>query len=116
MRSLIRALWAKITGKNLLPKYDFVQLPDEEVTSVKILEGKYKDIIYSYGSVSLNEVGQTTLTFSFEVKQSGQHAADSLNVDEEFHKMIGDILTDIIIKEVQLNESIRNLDTEKSYL
>ena len=81
-------------------RYMFVSREDEDFASIMIKDGKFKDVIYNYGRVSipeednLNEDG--TLPFRFEYTIIDNVGIPRDNFDEEFFTLIGDILVDII--------------------
>jgi len=80
--------------------YTFVSQEDEDFASIMIKDGKFKDVIYNYGKVSipeednLNEDG--TLPFRFEYTIIDNVGIPREEFDEEFFTFIGDILVDII--------------------
>ena len=80
--------------------YMFVSQEDEDFASIMIKDGKFKDVIYNYGKVSipeednLNEDG--TLPFSFEYTIIDNVGIPRENFEEDFFTLIGDILVDII--------------------
>ena len=80
--------------------YTFVSQENEDFASVMIKDGKFKDVIYNYGKVSipeednLNEDG--TLPFSFEYTIIDNVGIPRENFEEDFFTLIGDILVDII--------------------
>ena len=80
--------------------YMFVSQEDEDFASIMIKDGKFKDVIYNYGKVSipkednLNEDG--TLPFSFEYTIIDNVGIPRENFGEDFFTLIGDILVDII--------------------
>ena len=81
-------------------RYMFVSREDEDFSSIMIKDGKFKDVIYNYGKVSipeednLNEDG--TLPFSFEYTIIDNVGIPRENFEEDFFTLIGDILVDII--------------------
>ena len=81
-------------------RYMFVSRKDEDFASIMIKDGKFKDVIYNYGKVSipkednLNEDG--TLPFSFEYTIIDNVGIPREEFNEEFFTFIGDILVDII--------------------
>ena len=81
-------------------RYMFVSQENEDFASIMIKDGKFKDVIYNYGKVSipeednLNEDG--TLPFRFEYTIIDNVGIPRDNFDEEFFTLIGDILVDII--------------------
>ena len=92
-------------------RYMFVSRKDEDFTSIMIKDGKFKDVIYNYGKVSipeednLNEDG--TLPFRFEYTIIDNVGIPREEFDEEFFTLIGDILVDII-KEQSEEDTIAN--------
>ena len=80
--------------------YMFVSQENEDFASIMIKDGKFKDVIYNYGKVSipeednLNEDG--TLPFRFEYTIIDNVGIPRENFGEDFFTFIGDILVDII--------------------
>ena len=78
----------------------FVSQENEDFASIMIKDGKFKDVIYNYGKVSipeednLNEDG--TLPFRFEYNIIDNVGVPREEFDEEFFILIGDILVGII--------------------
>ena len=78
----------------------FVSREDEDFASIMIKDGKFKDVIYNYGKVSipeednLNEDG--TLPFRFEYTIIDNVEIPRETFGEDFFTLIGDILVDII--------------------
>ena len=91
--------------------YMFVSQENEDFASIMIKDGKFKDVIYNYGKVSipeednLNEDG--TLPFRFEYNIIDNVGIPREEFDEEFFTLIGDILVDII-KEQSEEDTIAN--------
>ena len=87
--------------------YMFVSRKDEDFASIMIKDGKFKDVIYNYGKVSipeednLNEDG--TLLFSFEYTILDNVGIPRENFGEDFFTLIGDILVDIIDEQSEEN-------------
>ena len=65
---------------------------DFETAKIIIKEGQFKDIIYSYGKVSFNESEAPVLSFSYKI-----HSEKIPEDKDSFIKLIGDILSEIII-------------------
>ena len=86
----------------------FVSRKDEDFASIMIKDGKFKDVIYNYGKVSipeednLNEDG--TLPFSFEYTIIDNVGIPRENFGEDFFTLIGDILVDIINEQSEKND------------
>ena len=76
-------------------KYAFVQREGDDFSCVKLLEGKYKGIIYKYGKVKpIEKDGTATLQFEFDILENNGLPRDVF--DKEFFTYIGDILVEII--------------------
>ena len=96
---------------NIKDNYMFVSQENEDFASIMIKDGKFKDVIYNYGKVSipeednLNEDG--TLPFRFEYTIIDNVGIPREEFDEEFFTLIGDILVDII-KEQSEEDTIAN--------
>lgn len=110
---LLATLWDKIQfwkPKKRTPEYRFQDAPMGDGTWVEITSGKYASIVYSYGRVKFSdEIGVPKLSFGYSILHSGHFDLEALQSDQDFVTIIGDILTEIIIK----NESIRNNDTQE---
>ena len=90
--------------------YHFVSSNEEEKkwTGIKLtdLVGKYSDIVYQYGKVSFGEEtdnGEMPLTFHYDVILSADIDEQELQEDLEFKNLLGDILVDILEKQLKEN-------------
>ena len=94
---------------NIKDTYTFVSKKGDQWANVCITEGKFKDVIYNYGKVSINpekENDDGSLPFRFEYNIIDNASIDREEFGEDFFTLIGDILVDII--EEQLKE--KNLE------
>ena len=86
-------------------RYMFVSQENEEWASIMIKDGKFKDVIYNYGKLSipeednLNEDG--TLPFHFEYNIIDNVGIPREEFGEEFFTLIGDILVEIIDEQLE---------------
>ena len=90
-------------------KYTFVSQEGDTWANVCSREGKFKDVIYNYGKVSINhreENANGSLPFRFEYNIIDNASIPRDEFKEDFFTLIGDILVDII--EEQLKE--KNLE------
>jgi hypothetical protein len=89
----------KITSKS----FGYVEKPDSPVYSIKIKEGRFKGVIYSYGKVDLNEDkenDQLALNFKFIISEGNtRYDIDTLNDSRKFKDYISDILKYILEEE-----------------
>ena len=80
-------------------KYIFVSQKGDNWANICIREGKFKDVIYNYGKVSVRsekENADGTLPFRFEYSIIDNASLKRDEFGEEFFILIGDILVDII--------------------
>ena len=78
-------------------RYVFAQRDVDDYSCIKIVEGNYKDIIYTYGHVKFaseeNDKGEIPLKFDYDVLVN----PNKVKVDTiEFQNYIGDILLEVV--------------------
>ena len=83
-------------------KYVFAQRDEDDYSCIKLTEGKFSDIIYSYTKVQFaseeNAQGKLPLKFTYDIKKN----PNNMNTeDEEFRQYIGDILVEVIEKQLE---------------
>ena len=89
--------------------YSFVESNNVEFYGIKLLTGKWKDVLYIYGKVKITEQPEldlATLGFTYNIQDSGEFEADDLINDPEFKDYIGAVLEHIMKN--TLNESEKN--------
>lgn len=103
-------LWEKLLfWKKKTPKYRFQSFEDA-ITWIEITSGVYSGVVFSVSSVKFSdEFGYPKLSFNYNIISYGSIDKESLNSDSGFVTIMGDILTEIIIK----YESPRTNDPEK---
>lgn len=121
MKSHIAALWDKMMfwKKSMTPQYNvdyqLIDSDEGDITGVGIKTGKFAGVLYHYGKARINEEGELArLQFSYTIVSSPTIPIDDLIIDEEFHKFIGDILTDILMSQENKYEEIRNNNLKES--
>ena len=83
-------------------KYVFAQRQQDDYTCIKLVEDKYKDIIYKYGKVSFGEDnpnGTKPLQFQYEIVDNNGIQREQFG--EEFFKLIGDILVEVMEEQIK---------------
>jgi hypothetical protein len=92
--------------------YQFIPSDDEQITGIGILKGKYAGVLYHYGKAKVIEEGEfARLYFDYTIEHTPTFSVHDLTIDQEFHTMIGDILTEILMK--QTNETTRDDDIKE---
>ena len=88
-------------------KYVFVQRDVDDFSCIKIIEGEYKDVIYTYGHVKFapepNKDDRLPLKFTYDVQRNPN------NIDtksEDFRNLIGDILVEVMEEQLKNNQII----------
>ena len=67
--------------------------------AIKILSGKYKNVIYQYGKVNLvprEQIETPTIDFERAVRSCPENLIDTISEDEEFNQLMGDILIELL--------------------
>lgn len=76
---------------------------DKSSVHIKLLTGEYKDTIFKYGKVGVKEEDDKAyLQFNFDVIQS---PIKKLENKLEFRNYIGDLLSTIITKQIDVEET-----------
>jgi hypothetical protein len=94
-------------------------IPKDEGSTVhiRILRGKFKDVVYQYGKVGFDEQpdGSVYLKFIYNIVESSA-PKEELETDVEFKNHIGDILTTIISQNLgeRLNDEFGTDYSEES--
>ena len=83
----------------------FCERIDSDQSAIKITTGKYKDVIYTYGQVSVHEnkeLETCSLKFDYQVQEPvpSHLKQKDLEDSEEFMSYIGDVLTEIICEQL----------------
>ena len=89
---------------NIKDNYTFVSQKGDKWASVCIRKGKFKDVIYNYGKVSVNhreENDNGSLPFRFEYNIIDNVGIPREEFGEEFFTLIGDILVEIIDEQLE---------------
>ena len=100
------------TDKTKNKRYVFAQREGEEHSCVKIVEGKYKDVIYHYGRVAFapeSEMlpdGRLPMKFDYTVDKNPNNL-DLLD-NSEFIDYIGDILLELLEEKLSNGTAITN--------
>ena len=89
-------------------KYAFVQREGDDFTCIKLLQGKYKGIIYKYGKVGFakEEKPDGTLPMKFDYDIIFNPHEESSIDKQEFIDYIGDILIEQLEKQVNNGTAI----------
>ena len=67
--------------------------------AIRILSGKYKDVIYQYGQVNLiprAEIETPTVDFERAVRSCPDDLKESISEDEDFNEIMSNILIELL--------------------
>jgi hypothetical protein len=93
--------------------YTYVDFDNTDITGICLLKGEFAGVIFHYHKARIvEELGVAKLQFGYTIVNSGKHDIDDLNSSEEFHTIMGDLLTFILTKKIE-DEQTRTDDTEK---
>ena len=91
-------------------RYVFAQKGNADYSSIKLTEGKFKDVIYHYGKVSFaaeeNPDGKLPMKFDYTVDKN-PNDIDLLD-NQEFIDYIGDILIELLEQKVKDGTAIED--------
>ena len=86
-------------------KWSWVTRKEDKQASLRISEGKFEGVVYSYGKVVLPVEqkinGKGDLPFKFEYSILDNANIDRKEFGKDFFTIIGDILVDIIDEQLQ---------------
>jgi hypothetical protein len=87
--------------------YKFVENKDKTWTGIGLTEeaGKYQGVVYRYGEVKVienEEKTEASLQFEFDVLDSNGLPKEMF--DDDFYKVIGDVLQDILREQLDKDE------------
>ena len=73
--------------------YKFVVGGKSQESAIKVDEGKYEDVVFTFGKVGFHEAeGECRLQFDYYILDNAERVDD----DDEFKEVAGDILVDIL--------------------
>lgn len=110
--------WMKNRKKLKLNK-DYSFIDSKPFIHFKILKGKYKGVVYHYGRLYIlpieNEEENHCLKFDLVIVDSGKFERKTLENDQNFVELVGNILTQIVIEQAEREpyESNRENNTEE---
>ena len=91
-------------------QYVFITNKDENMQCIGIRKGKFEGVVYKYGKVSLGEEtenGSLPFRFEYDILDNNMIPREEFD-DENFFKLLGDILVDIIDRQENLNIGYTN--------
>ena len=96
-------------------QYVFITNKNEDMQCIGIRKGKFEGVVYKYGKVSLGEEtkdGILPFRFEYDILDNNMIPREEFD-DDNFFKLLGDILVDIIDRQENLNIGNAN-DRENS--
>jgi hypothetical protein len=94
--------------------YRFVNFEGTDITGLELLVDKFKGVVYHYHRARVEEQGElATLKFGYTLIFPGEHDIDELNKNQEFHNLIGEILSQLLMEKVRYDESFGNSNTKE---
>ena len=94
--------------------YKFVENKDKTWTGIGLTEeaGKYQGVVYRYGEVKVienEEKTEASLQFEFDVLDYNGLPKEMF--DDDFYKVIGDVLTDILEQQMK-EDALQYVNTD----
>ena len=99
------------------PKFEYIPVDGLETDAISIREGKYDGVDFVFGMVRFNELEdeQMQMQFNYDILKKPDGFID----DENFHKFAGDLLVEILEKEMPSltqETTFENIDSPPSLL
>ena len=91
-------------------QYVFITNKDQEMQCIGIRKGKFEGVVYKYGKVSLGKEtkdGNLPFRFEYDILDNNLIPREEFD-DDDFFKLLGDILVDIIDRQENLNIGYTN--------
>ena len=91
-------------------QYVFITNKNEDMQCIGIKKGKYHGVVYKYGKVTLgeeNDDGNLPFRFEYDILDNNMIPRSEFD-DDNFFKLLGDILVDIIERQENLNIGYTN--------
>ena len=91
-------------------QYVFIKNKYQEMKCIGIRKGKFEGVVYKYGKVSLGEEtkdGNLPFRFEYDILDNNLIPREEFD-DDNFFKLLGDILVDIIDRQENLNIGYTN--------
>lgn len=102
LKGILRRLrFSKESGDDT-PLYTIENVEGRFLSAIKIRKGKFKGVCYFYGDVS---VDRGTLRFVTEIHEN-PNDIPHLSEDDDFTKITGDILFELLQKQFQTNDPV----------
>lgn len=93
---------------NLNDIITFVEKPSSELYSLKVLQGPYSGVIYTYGKVNVKEnedLSSAKLKFKFMIEVApAPYTIKELEEDTDFKNFMGDVLTELLEEKIHNDE------------
>lgn len=94
--------------------YDYVDLPEHGVTGLKLLKGKFENVVYHYNQARVVPQGELAkLEFGYTIIDPGNNDIDDLQSDTEFVNIMGELLSKILIEKERFDESFGENNPQK---
>ena len=88
--------------KDNLPTYKLVEKQDVDYYGFQITEDEYKDVVYYYGEVKIEEdteADNAVLNFNYQIDNGNeQYSIEQLEDSINFNNLMGDILASVLDK------------------
>ena len=115
----MEALWDKLQfwkKRKMLKEgvdYAFFDFNNSEITGITLLIEEFDGVVYHYNKARIVEEGEIArLQFGYTIVHPGKYDVDDLNSNEKFHIIMGDILTEILTKKANDEQTRTNYSEE----
>ena len=82
--------------------FDYDTGEGDALTGIELLIKEYEGVLYHYGNVQLIDEGEfNRMKFNFVILEPGEHDMAVLEQDQKFVTIMGDILTELLLKKFE---------------
>lgn len=94
--------------------FDYVDVPEQGVTAIKLLNGNYENVIYHYHQARVVPEGEAArLEFGYTIIDPGNNDIDDLQNDSNFVNIMGELLSKILMDKESFDESFGENNPQK---
>ena len=89
--------------------FDYETADGRQATGIEILQGEYEGVLYHYQEARMiEENGLGKLQFGYSLIHPGKHTLTELHEDANFVTIMGEILTEVLMKKLDNEQTGKN--------
>ena len=94
--------------------FDYSFTDGKKVTGIQLMMNEYANVCYHYNDAQIIEEGEVgKLKFGFGIIDPGEHDLETLINDDKFVIIMGEILTEVLLKKINDDDATGKNNTQK---